>query len=132
MDNIKIIREEATKLLGSNNSGHGMDHVERVVNLATKISEAENARGDIVVAVALLHDVDDYKLFGDENAENLTNAKAILDKTSFNEEEKNTIIDSIKTIGYSKRLAGIVPQILESKIVSDADMLDGMGNKCFI
>ena len=126
MDNIEIIRKEATKLLDSDNSGHGMEHVERVVNMALKISE-EDADKDIVSAIALLHDVDDYKLFGDENAKNLTNTKAILDKTSFTQKEKNKILDSIKTIGYSKRLAGITPEILEAKIVSDADMLDGMG-----
>ena len=128
MDNIKIIREEATKLLDSDNSGHGMEHVERVVKLTEMIAETEKeANKNVVMAVALLHDVDDYKLFGDENAENLTNTKMILDKTTFTDEEKNKVLDSIKTIGYSKRLAGTVPYLIEAKIVSDADMLDGTG-----
>lgn len=127
MDNIKTISEEVEKLLSYDNSGHGMDHVNRVVNIAITIAKKENANIDLVSATALLHDVDDYKLFGEDCSKNLTNAKVILGKTNFNDDEKSIIINSIKTIGYSKRLDGIVPQLLEAKIVSDADMLDGMG-----
>ena len=127
MNNIDIVKEEVTKLLDSDNSGHGMDHINRVVNIATNIAKKEKANIEIATAIALLHDVDDYKLFGLESSKNLTNTHNILDKTKFNEEEKNTIISSIKTIGYSKRLEGITPEILEAKIVSDADMLDAVG-----
>ena len=127
MSNIDIIRKEATKILDSDQSGHGMDHVNRVAIIASRINENEKANEDIVLAIALLHDVDDYKLFGAENAKNLTNTRMILDKTSFNEVEKEIIINAIHTIGYSKRISGIVPEILEARIVSDADMLDAMG-----
>ncbi len=127
MDNIEIIKKEATNLLGSDNSGHGMEHVSRVARIAEFIAEKERANKNITIAIALLHDADDYKLFGKESADNLTNTKAILEKTSFSEREKEAIINSIKTIGYSKRLEGISPTILEGKIVSDADMLDAMG-----
>jgi uncharacterized protein len=36
-------------------------------------------------------------------------------------------MDSVKTIGYSKRISGITPYIKEAMVVSDADMLDAMG-----
>ncbi len=127
MDNTLIIREEVTKLLDGDNSGHGMDHVNRVASIAERIAKKENANVDLAIAIALLHDADDYKLFGQDIADDLTNTKNILEKTGFNAEEKETILKSLKTIGYSKRLEGITPEILESKIVSDADMLDGMG-----
>ena len=127
MKNIDIVREEATKLLDSDNSGHGMDHVNRVVAIATKIAKKEKANTELAIAIALLHDVDDYKLFGLENSNNLTNTRNILEKTTFSDEEKETIINSIKTIGFSKRMEGITPEILEAKIVSDADMLDATG-----
>ena len=125
MGNVEIVREEVTKLLSSDNSGHGMDHINRVEKLALLISE--DANNDLVSAIALLHDADDYKLFGLECSENLTNTKNILAKTSFTLDEKNIILSSIKTIGYSKRIAGITPSIKEAMIVSDADMLDAMG-----
>jgi len=125
MKNVEIVREEVTKLLSSDDSGHGMDHINRVEKLALLISE--DANNDLVSAIALLHDADDYKLFGLECSENLTNTKNILAKTSFTLDEKNIILSSIKTIGYSKRIAGITPSIKEAMIVSDADMLDAMG-----
>ena len=126
MENIKIIRDEVCKLLSTDNSGHGIDHVNRVCRIALSIAD-ENTNEALVAAIALLHDADDYKLFGIEYSDNLTNTKMILSKTSFSEEEKNIIIDSIKTIGYSKRLSGIIPNIREAMVVSDADMLDAMG-----
>ncbi|MBR4177906.1 MAG: HD domain-containing protein [Bacilli bacterium] len=127
MDNIEIIREEATKLLDSDNSGHGMDHVNRVTCIAEKIAKREKANIELVSSIALLHDVDDYKLFGMECAKKLLNTNNILNKTKFSKKEKDIIINSVKTIGYSKRLEGIIPQTIEAKIVSDADMIDAMG-----
>ena len=126
MDNIKIIIDEVTKLLGNDDSGHGMDHVNRVCRIALSISD-DDIDKDLVAAIALLHDADDYKLFGMEYSNNLTNTQMILSKTSFTEDEKKKILDSIRTIGYSKRLSGIIPSIKEAMIVSDADMLDAMG-----
>ena len=124
MDNINIIKNEVIKLLGSDNSGHGMDHINRVSKIALSLVD-ESTNKELVTAIALLHDVDDYKIVGNET--DLVNAKEILSKTTFTDEEKNIIINSIKTIGYSKRISGITPYIKEAMVVSDADMLDAMG-----
>ena len=126
MKNVDIVREEVTRLLSADDSGHGMDHVNRVSRIALDIAD-ENTNKELVVVIALLHDADDYKLFGKECSDNLTNTKMILSKTSFTEEEKEIIINSIKTIGYSKRISGVTPSIKEAMVVSDADMLDAMG-----
>ena len=126
MKNEKIIREEVAKLLDTDNSGHGMDHVNRVCKIALSIVD-DNTNKELVSAIALLHDADDYKLFGEECSNNLTNTKMILAKTNFTYIEKNLIIDSIETIGYSKRISGITPSLKEAMVVSDADMLDAMG-----
>jgi len=75
----------------------------------------------------LLHDVDDYKLFGEKNASELTNAKLFMDNAYVDEEIKKQVLDSIKTIGYSKSLKGVRPNTLEGMIVSDADMCDALG-----
>lgn len=120
-------QELTSKILDRDNSGHGMDHVNRVIKLSLKFAEDESANTEIVTLIALLHDVDDYKLFGAEAAEKLPNAKKILDDCNFDEATKKQVIQAIKTIGYSKRLQGIFPSTIEGKIVSDADMCDGMG-----
>ena len=65
---IEEARKQVCKLLDKDNSGHGMEHIDRVLNLALKFAEAENADKDVVALIALLHDVDDYKLFGIESS----------------------------------------------------------------
>ena len=104
-----------------------MAHINRVLNLALKFAKIENANKDIVSLIALLHDVDDYKLFGMNNAENLTNAKKIMSNCSIDENIQEQICLALSNIGYSKRLKGCCPTTLEGKIVSDADMCDALG-----
>ena len=124
---IEEVRKQVSKLLDKDNSGHGMEHVNRVLHLSLKFAEIENADKDVVALVALLHDVDDYKLFGTESADNLTNAGNILEQCSVADNMKEQVLNAIKTIGYSKRLKGIRPITLEGMIVSDADMCDSIG-----
>lgn len=124
---IEKVKEQVSELLSKDNSGHGMEHTNRVLNLSLKFAEMEKANKDVVALIALLHDVDDYKLFGVENANNLTNAKKILEKCSVETDIKEKVLNAIKTIGYSKRMKGIRPTTLEGMIVSDADMCDGIG-----
>ena len=124
---IEEVRKEVCKLLDRDNSGHGMEHVNRVLHLSLKFAEIENADKDVVTLIALLHDVDDYKLFGMESADNLTNAGNILEQCSVADNRKEQVLNAIKTIGYSKRLKGIQPITLEGMIVSDADMCDSIG-----
>lgn len=124
---IEEVRKQVCKLLENDNSGHGMEHIERVSKLSSRFAERENADKEAVALIAMLHDVDDYKLFGAECADNLTNAKTILEQCSISDNIKEQVINAIKTIGYSKRLKGITPSTLEGKIVSDADMCDSIG-----
>lgn len=116
-----------SKLLDKDASGHGMDHVNRVLNLSLKFAERENVNKEIVALIALLHDVDDYKLFGEESQKNLTNAKRIMERVSVSLEIQKKVCESLNCIGYSKRLKGIVSETIEGKIVSDADMCDAIG-----
>ncbi|MCI9087043.1 MAG: HD domain-containing protein [Clostridia bacterium] len=124
---IEKVKEQVKVLLNKENSGHGMEHVNRVLNLSLKFAEIEKADKDIVALIALLHDVDDYKLVGVENANNLVNTKKILQQCPIETDIKERILKEVKTIGYSKRLNGIRPMTIEGMIVSDADMCDGIG-----
>ena len=61
---IEDVKKLVYEVLCKDDSGHGYDHVERVYKLAIKFAKKENADEDVVALIALLHDVDDYKLFG--------------------------------------------------------------------
>jgi uncharacterized protein len=121
------IKATAYKLLKNDKSGHGVEHVERVLKLALKFAKAEGANKEIVELAVLLHDVDDYKIFGTKNAENLTNAKEIMAEFNISADVREPVLNIIKTMGYSKSLKGIRPTSLEGRVVSDADMCDAIG-----
>ena len=124
---IEEVRNEVNKLLNNDSTGHGIDHIDRVLKLSLKFSEKEKANKDIVSLIALLHDVDDYKLFGNENSKNLTNAKIIMNKCNIDKNIQDIVCNEISNLGYSKRLKGLSPTTIEGKIVSDADMCDALG-----
>ena len=126
---IEKVKEEVDKLLEKEDSGHDSGHVARVLELALKFAREEKTEvnEEIVSLIALLHDVDDYKIFGQANASDLTNAKLIMTKANVPSDIKEQVLASLKCIGYSKSLQGIRPTTLEGKIVSDADMCDALG-----
>ena len=124
---IEEVKEKVNELLNQDNSGHGMEHINRVLDLSLKFAEKENGNKDIVSLIALLHDVDDYKLFGMDNAENLTNAKKIMEDCKVDKNIQEQVCLALNNIGYSKRLKGCCPITIEGKIVSDADMCDALG-----
>lgn len=124
---IDEVRKQVYELLNEDNSGHGNDHIDRVLKLSLKFAQKEDANIEVVSLIALLHDVDDYKLFGQENAEKLTNAKRIMNKANIPDDIQIKVLDSIKSIGYSNLLKGVRPVTIEGKIVSDADMCDALG-----
>ncbi|MCL2037703.1 HD domain-containing protein [Candidatus Saccharibacteria bacterium] len=124
----KLVRDKIAKsvqeILGNDQSGHGFDHVLRVRDLALDFAEVEGADKEIVELAALLHDVDDYKLFGKEAAKTLPNARRILTENNIDEETATKVLEIISTMGYGKSLEGIRPTTLEGQVVSDADMCD--------
>ena len=103
---IEKVKKQVYELLNKDNSGHGNDHIDRVLELSLKFAQKETANKDVVALIALLHDVDDYKLFGEENAENLTNAKSIMNNANVPNDIQNQVLSSLKCIGYSKLLKG--------------------------
>lgn len=122
-NNIEYYVKEIIK----DNQSHGIAHVNRVVELALKFANVEKANKEIVILASYLHDVDDYKFFGEKNAKGLINAKYILDELDVKIDIKNKVLDIITKMGYNKYLDGIRPNTIEGMIVSDSDMCDAIG-----
>jgi len=123
----ELARQQTAAILGGDNSGHSMDHIDRVLKLSEQFMKYyPQADRDVVRLTALLHDVDDYKINNGDDV-NLPNAHRILNMLDLQDYQKEKIISAIQSIGYSKRLKGISPQSLEAMIVSDADMCDASG-----
>ena len=132
VDKLQKVREKVIELIGDEKSGHDYDHTNRVAKLAVDFAKKEKENGDdvnieVVILTALLHDVDDYKIFGQESADNLLNARRIMDECEIDKTVQEWVCANIHEIGYSKRLRGISPVSIEGMIVSDADMCDASG-----
>lgn len=107
-----------------NSDGHDYDHMIRVYNNAMEIYKIEKT-GDILVIqlAALLHDVDDHKLF---NTTNYENARKFLMSNNVPEETIERVVDVIGSVSFSKN--GLQrPATIEGCIVQDADRLDAIG-----
>ena len=129
---MESIYDDVAHLLGADKTGHGMAHVDRVRALALDFANREGADLEVVELTSLLHDVDDYKLFGQEAADDLTNATEILDRSSVNPKIARHVLQIIPTMGYNNFLEKKRPVTLEGQIVSDADMCDAIGSQGLI
>ena len=111
-------------LFEGSSDGHDADHSLRVYkNALTIASNYPEVDMDLISLSALLHDVDDNKLF---NTENNSNARTFLKKQNVPADTIEEIVKIINSVSFSKN-KGKTPETLEAKIVQDADRLDAMG-----
>lgn len=106
-------------------SGHDFWHTLRVYNLAKYIAKVEKCDIETVCLGALLHDVDDYKLVGQE-IESFKNAKTFLRGENYPEDKIEKICHIISQVSF-KGNDTVTPDTIEGKIVQDADRLDAIG-----
>lgn len=127
MKDEKIIEQAVAyiqKLFRTNAGGHDVDHTMRVYRNALLIAEKEQDCDRLIIALAaLLHDVDDHKLFGTKDN---ANARAFLLENQVPQQMADRICGVINTVSFSQN-KGRIPDTPEGKIVQDADRLDAMG-----
>ncbi len=127
MDNGKLIDDAVkyiTRLFQSNAGGHDAAHSLRVYKNALAIAEKEPSCDLLIVSLAaLLHDVDDHKLF---DTENNANARMFLESHHVPDEMTENICSVINAVSFSQN-RGKRPATIEGKIVQDADRLDALG-----
>lgn len=122
---IAISRE----LVSKEDPAHDFLHHERVLALAVRIAKAEKADLDIIVPAALFHDAVNYpkndprsKMAAEESA---TLAGKVLKKIRKYPQKKIPLVQTaIAQCSFSK---GIMPELLEAKILQDADRLEATG-----
>lgn len=107
---------------------HDLSHVKRVVKTARELCQQENARLEVVLPAAYLHDCFTFPKNHPERAKSSTiaadKATQFLASISYPSEFISDIHHAICAHSYS---ANIAPTTLEAKIVQDADRLDALG-----
>lgn len=104
-------------------TGHDYFHIERVVKVARRIAQEENADLFLVELAAWLHDVGDYKLNDgiDKSAELISE---FLNELNVPQEIISKTLEIVSQVSFSK---GKIAESLEAQIVQDADRLDAIG-----
>lgn len=120
---IESITGKLERLFADDYSGHDYWHTIRVYRNACYIADYEPCDKEIVELAALLHDVDDRKLF---HTENYANARRIMAEEGISNEIIARVIDAIATVSF-KGDDTVTPSTPEGKIVQDADRLDALG-----
>ncbi|CAH6844097.1 HD domain-containing protein [Vibrio chagasii] len=109
-------------------AAHDISHIKRVVKTAKALCDQEQAKLEVVLPAAYLHDCFTFPKNHPDRAQSSTMAadkaisflKSIDYPTSYLDEIHHAIV----THSYS---ANITPETLEAQIVQDADRLDSLG-----
>jgi len=131
MTQLTEITDYMQHALAKDNTGHSVDHINRVVALANQILIHEPSANQFIVrAAALLHDVYDDKLFTTE-AEALAAKKNLitfLQAIQVSRVEITEMIQIIDNMSWFKSIEGNAePLGINGQIVQDADRLEAMG-----
>lgn len=123
-----LIVQWAERSMAQADSGHGLDHVKRVVVNATQLAASERANMDVVMPAAWLHDC----VFVPKNSSMRSQASRIaadaasefLTSISY----PSTLIDEIHHCIQAHSFSANVPcQSIEAMVVQDADRLEALG-----
>ncbi|WP_125588527.1 HD domain-containing protein [Companilactobacillus jidongensis] len=124
---IEKIRQFSYKKMVTDRTGHNFDHIERVVKMATRLSNEEHTDKLITIGAAYLHDVADDKLVADPTALEVE-IKDFLKQIELSEEQITEIMYITHNLSFSKSLSKNPPELsLAGQVVQDSDRLDAIG-----
>lgn len=128
MDKQEILKKAeqfAKEVLEKDSSGHDWWHIYRVAQSAKTIAFQEGADTFICEMAALLHDIADEKLTGNEQL-GLKKVKDWMTEHGVAASDADHVMEIISTMSFKG--GGRPPmRTLEGKIVQDADRLDAIG-----
>jgi uncharacterized protein len=125
-DILKSAKQFAINELSQDHSGHDWWHVYRISQLAKNISLKEGADPFICEMAALLHDIADEKIVGDEQA-GLNKVSNWLKGQGVDPQIHDHIMEIISTMSFKGGTNQSTMKTIEGKVVQDADRLDAMG-----
>jgi uncharacterized protein len=111
--------------LERDSSGHDWWHIDRVRTMAVRIARETGANELVCELSALLHDIPDEKLTGDEAA-GLERVKKWMEDQALDNDFVRHVMAIISTMSF-KGGGGPSVATLEGKVVQDADRLDALG-----
>lgn len=125
---LAAVRQFSQSKMGDDETGHGFDHIQRVVGLADRISQSYPDADHLeTLTAAYLHDVIDEKLV-DDTAAASEEVRHFLTDQGFTSAQIEAIFLIMDNMSYHKTLDGTAkPLPLEGQIVQDADRLDAIG-----
>nr|WP_247595443.1 HD domain-containing protein [Weissella soli] len=114
--------------MATDQTGHGMDHIDRVRLLITHLLKSEPTADEfITLAAGILHDTYDDKLTADV-AIAKQNVVTFLNKIGVTTAQASEIFQIIDNMSWSKQRFGQPePLTLAGQIVQDADRLEAIG-----
>ncbi len=109
-------------------AGHDLAHVKRVVAAAERIGIAEDAKPEVVLPAAWLHDcvvvAKDSPLRSRASQMAAERATAFLESVGYERELIPAVAHAIVAHSFS---AAVKPETIEAKVVQDADRLEALG-----
>jgi len=125
----KRLIEIAKHKISNEDASHDFAHALRVLSNAERIAKEEGGDPDVIVPAALFHDLvvyqKDHPKTAQSQIESAREAEKILNAVRpFPKRKIKHVKTCIMECSFSK---GIVPELLESKIMQDADGLEATG-----
>lgn len=124
---LMAVKQFSIKKLARDRTGHGMDHINRVVKNATRIANGEDYDPFLPQVAAYLHDTVDEKIVNSvEKAQD--EVQSFLRQIELTDEQVSTVMETIKNISFAHTLEKQqISLSVTAQIVRDADWLDAIG-----
>ena len=127
--NLDIIYDYAKQIMEYDPSGHDLNHLSRVSNLAMAIADSENFtqwEKDMTLVAVYLHDTIDEKVVSDRERA-IETVTQVMKQANMTDEEIEITLHSIINEPFSRNLNGFIPLHKTGQVCREADYLDGIG-----
>lgn len=121
-DAVERVRAAVRGRLHGIDASHDLAHVERVERVGLRLATLEGADALLVQLACLLHDVDDWKYSGSDEAA-APAIRAILADAGFSQEAAARVVAVVQSVSFHAELGGAAAEDVESACVQDAGEL---------
>ena len=123
MEKTEVVKKLVENHFQGEASGHDVYHTLRVFRNALMLAKEIDCSLEVVSLAALLHDVDDEKLFQSKEHQF---AKKFLEEAGLSLDLQKRVLEAISTVSF-KNHQEKAPSTIEGMIVQDSDRLDALG-----